>query len=48
MNGRVVVGVGNIYANEALFRAAIHPSRAAGRVARARFGPLVARDSRRA
>ncbi len=41
MNGRVVVGVGNIYANEALFRAAIHPSRAAGRIARARFEPLV-------
>ena len=43
MNGRVVVGVGNIYANEALFRAAIHPSRAAGRIARARFEPLVRR-----
>jgi formamidopyrimidine-DNA glycosylase len=41
MNGRVVVGVGNIYANEALFRAGIHPQRAAGRIARARFGPLV-------
>ena len=42
MNGRVVVGVGNIYASEALFRAGIHPRRAAGRVARARFEPLVA------
>jgi formamidopyrimidine-DNA glycosylase len=42
MNGRIVVGVGNIYANEALFRAGIHPARAAGRVARARFAPLVA------
>jgi formamidopyrimidine-DNA glycosylase len=42
MNGHIVVGVGNIYANEALFRAGIHPARAAGRVARARFGPLVA------
>jgi formamidopyrimidine-DNA glycosylase len=41
MNGRVVVGVGNIYANEALFRAGIHPLRAAGRIARARFTPLV-------
>ncbi len=41
MNGRVVVGVGNIYANEALFRAGIHPARRAGRIARARFGPLV-------
>jgi len=41
MNGRVVVGVGNIYANEALYRAGIHPLRAAGRIARARFEPLV-------
>jgi formamidopyrimidine-DNA glycosylase len=41
MNGRVVVGVGNIYANEALFRAGIHPARAAGRIARHRFDPLV-------
>lgn len=30
MDGRVVAGVGNIYANEALFRAGINPSRAAG------------------
>jgi formamidopyrimidine-DNA glycosylase len=42
MNARVVVGIGNIYANEALFRAGIHPARAAGRIAKARFGPLVA------
>jgi len=42
MNGHIVVGVGNIYASEALFRAGIHPARAAGRVARARFEPLVA------
>ena len=41
MNGRVVVGVGNIYASEALFRAGIHPRRIAGRIARARFEPLV-------
>jgi len=41
MNGRVVVGVGNIYASEALFRARIHPERMAGRIARARFEPLV-------
>ena len=46
MNGRIVVGVGNIYANEALYRAGIHPLRAAGRIARARFAPLV--DSIRA
>jgi formamidopyrimidine-DNA glycosylase len=42
MNGRIVVGVGNIYANEALFRAGIHPARKAGRVASERFEPLVA------
>jgi formamidopyrimidine-DNA glycosylase len=42
MNGRVVVGVGNIYASEALFRAGIHPRRTAGRISRARFEPLVA------
>jgi formamidopyrimidine-DNA glycosylase len=33
MNSKVVAGVGNIYANEALFRAGIHPMRAAGRIA---------------
>ena len=41
MNARVVVGVGNIYANEALFRAGIHPARAAGRISRRRLPPLV-------
>jgi len=41
MNGKVVVGVGNIYANEALFRAGVNPLRAAGRIARARFELLV-------
>src|SRR3569623_1357398 len=30
MNSKVVVGVGNIYANEALFAAAVDPWRAAG------------------
>ena len=34
MNSRVVVGVGNIYASEALFRAGIRPRRAAGRIKR--------------
>lgn len=33
MNAQIVVGVGNIYASEALFRAGIHPKRAAGRIA---------------
>ena len=42
MNARVVVGVGNIYASEALFRAGIRPSRAAGRVSRARMELLAA------
>jgi formamidopyrimidine-DNA glycosylase len=42
MNAQVVVGVGNIYANEALFRAGIHPSRAAGRVSAARYERLAA------
>jgi formamidopyrimidine-DNA glycosylase len=42
MDHKVVVGVGNIYASEALFRAGIHPQRLAGRIARARFTPLVA------
>lgn len=32
MNSHVVVGVGNIYANEALFMAGINPRRAAGQV----------------
>lgn len=40
MDATVVVGVGNIYAAEALFAAGIHPRRAAGRVARARYEVL--------
>jgi formamidopyrimidine-DNA glycosylase len=35
MNSQIVVGVGNIYASEALFRARISPRRAAGRITRA-------------
>ena len=41
MDSHVVVGVGNIYANESLFRAGIRPDRAANRVARARLAHLV-------
>jgi formamidopyrimidine-DNA glycosylase len=41
MNSRIVVGVGNIYANEALFRAGIHPARSAGRISRHRYARLV-------
>lgn len=40
MDSHVVVGVGNIYANEALFRAGILPSRAAGRVSLERYERL--------
>jgi formamidopyrimidine-DNA glycosylase len=41
MNSHCVVGVGNIYANEALFYAGIHPARAAGRIAKPRMARLV-------
>lgn len=40
MDGHIVVGVGNIYASEALFRAGIAPQRAAGRIAAARWDRL--------
>ncbi len=40
MDSRVVVGVGNIYAAEALFRARIHPGIAAGRLGAARCARL--------
>lgn len=40
MNSQVVVGVGNIYASEALFRARIAPRRAAGRITRAQAAKL--------
>lgn len=40
MNSRIVVGVGNIYANEALFEAGIRPDRLAGRISRARYDRL--------
>lgn len=42
MDAHVVVGVGNIYAAEALFRAGIRPSRAAGRISLARYERLAA------
>lgn len=41
MNSQVVVGVGNIYANEALFDAAIDPRRPAGKVSLVRYQRLV-------
>jgi len=40
MDQRVVVGVGNIYATEALFAAGISPVRAAGRISLARYRAL--------
>ena len=40
MDGKVVVGVGNIYANEALFLSGIRPDRAAGRVGQTRYERL--------
>jgi formamidopyrimidine-DNA glycosylase len=41
MDSHVVVGVGNIYANEALFRAGIRPQLAAGKLSRERCALLV-------
>ena len=40
MDSRIVVGVGNIYACEALFLAGIHPSRACGRISEQRYEKL--------
>jgi formamidopyrimidine-DNA glycosylase len=40
MDSRIVAGVGNIYANEALFLSGIHPRRAAGRVSLVRYQAL--------
>jgi formamidopyrimidine-DNA glycosylase len=40
MNSHIVVGVGNIYACEALFLAGIHPFRQAGRISKARLQKL--------
>ena len=40
MDNKVVVGVGNIYASEALFRSGIRPDRAAGRVSKKRYQVL--------
>lgn len=41
MDGKVVAGVGNIYATEALFAAGIHPERPAGQVSLTEFETLV-------
>ncbi len=42
MDSHVVVGVGNIYANEALFMAGIHPLRSASRISLERYQRLTA------
>ncbi|GBF30739.1 formamidopyrimidine-DNA glycosylase [bacterium MnTg04] len=41
MDGRVVVGIGNIYASEALFAAGIRPTRQSGRISLERMELLV-------
>jgi len=40
MDNHIVVGVGNIYANEALFKAGIRPTRPAGKVSKAQYVKL--------
>lgn len=40
MDARLVVGVGNIYACEALFRSGIHPARSVARISQVRWGHL--------
>jgi formamidopyrimidine-DNA glycosylase len=40
MDSQIVVGVGNIYAAEALFQAGIHPKKAAGKISLARYEAL--------
>ncbi len=40
MNSHIVVGVGNIYANEALFMSKIHPFRQASRISQKRYATL--------
>ncbi|PKO86736.1 MAG: formamidopyrimidine-DNA glycosylase [Betaproteobacteria bacterium HGW-Betaproteobacteria-12] len=42
MDSHMVVGIGNIYASESLFRAGISPLRAANRISRARYHELAA------
>lgn len=41
MDQRIVVGIGNIYASEVLFRAGVRPGRAAGRLSRVECGRIV-------
>ena len=46
MDNAVVVGMGNIYASEALFAAGIDPRRAAGSISRARYARLASEVKR--
>ncbi len=46
MNSKVVVGIGNIYANEALFASGIHPRRAAGKISKQRYERLCSESKR--
>ncbi|OOZ42500.1 zinc finger domain-containing protein, partial [Solemya elarraichensis gill symbiont] len=41
MNSRIIVGVGNIYANEALFMSGIRPTRQAGKISSTDYERLV-------
>ncbi|GJM13076.1 MAG: formamidopyrimidine-DNA glycosylase [Pseudohongiella sp.] len=41
MDSKVVVGVGNIYANESLFLAGINPKRSAGKISKLRYEKLL-------
>ncbi|MBL4679858.1 MAG: bifunctional DNA-formamidopyrimidine glycosylase/DNA-(apurinic or apyrimidinic site) lyase [Pseudomonadales bacterium] len=41
MTSQIVVGVGNIYANEALFMAGINPEKSAGKVSKKKYAELV-------
>jgi formamidopyrimidine-DNA glycosylase len=41
MNSKIVVGVGNIYANEALYRSGIRPTTTAGKISKKRYQRLV-------
>lgn len=42
MDARIVVGIGNIYANEALFKSGVRPRTAAGRLSRPRYRKIAA------
>lgn len=40
MDARIVVGLGNIYATEALFRSGVHPNRSVGRISAGSWGRI--------